>query len=650
MHARINIIAGLDSFRGYGLHLIHLVRGLRRVGYFPTVRPIHRDESLSKIPADIAECIVRGRQPEPVEIVLAPPGTAGTPGKRTVFISMWESTQLPKLAVDIFNTGALVIVPSEWCKRVFVESGVNVRVEVVPLGYDEFGVAGLKARVPSSLSVFGTAGRTAHGRKRKGIDEVIRAFLYAFPWQEGVRLEVKCHPDCNIHDPKDPRVVFIRKHWRQSNEVFEWLSGLSAFVSGARAEGFGLWQLQSMAAGVPVIAPAYGGLTQFYGGGISADLAVDHDIVPAEEGWSGDWCEPDIYHMANLMRYVHADRVAAALIGSKSLGSVNGLTWENHAAGVADHLAQLSGSKGEHKWRNAGEFGCVPANITAPDPQPNSVRFFHGLGDCANAAAVISAMRKIHNIDYSVHTSKSMRPVFERLGVKVVESAASKLVWGHPNYQGPLSIPWSDNKPAHNCPVPMNKEIWSAMKEPLAVPVRNDKTWVGHMRDSGDKLVLLHTRGVTSQRWKNMPESLERQMASARMDSVKLIWLDAPQWFNEPGDRRIASVSTQAADELIRLVEHMDAVIGIDSGPLHLARALGIPHVGVWFGMHPTAFVIPSKSAVHICVDGHPFENEYGSRSRYQAATPIRSAEWNLRPVKHISADVIMSALKEVMK
>jgi len=334
---RLTLVCQMAPWTGYGMHAIEIVRGMERLGVYVTVRPMQYIHGAfgAELPADIRGHFAHGIQPEEWELLLCPPRVAPTPGKRTIYYSMHESTRLPQQAVGYLNQAEAVIVPCEWCRQNFVASGVNRPIWVVPLGVDPklFHYRPMRMDGPT---VFGTAGRLAHGNARKGVNQVIRAFTEGFRLgTEPVRLEVKCYPDCPVFDCGDPRVTIHRGHWTPE-ACAEWLNHLTCYVSGATGEGWGLWQHQASACGRPVIGAIYGGLAEWLEGADALPVAFSEE--PAQEGYSGcgKWAEPDWSSVIEAMRSVAANRAGTAIVGELAAESVRHLTWENSVRRLLD--------------------------------------------------------------------------------------------------------------------------------------------------------------------------------------------------------------------------------------------------------------------------------------------------------------------------
>ncbi len=326
---RLTLAADINGFSGYGLHAIQLVRDLERLaGCYVAVRSTSKTEAFgASIPLDIRQRFVNGRQPEEWELLLHPPDMLPTPGKKTAYFTMNESSRLKPESVAFLSLADVVIVPCRWNEQSFLMSGVTVPIRCVPLGIDP-DVFYLRGFPATDKTIFGAAGRMAHGGVRKGLNEVIAAFQKAFPTSEEVELWVKCYPDCPIHRVNDPRIKITAAHLSDF-ELANWFAGLTCFVSAARGEGWGLMQHQAMATGRPLVSVNYGGVSEFFNG--SCGWELDYDLAPAKFAYEGQgvWAEARETSLIRTMQSVVRHPVEQGLRGLAANKMVERLTWEN---------------------------------------------------------------------------------------------------------------------------------------------------------------------------------------------------------------------------------------------------------------------------------------------------------------------------------
>jgi len=287
---RLTMLAALDACGGYGQTAIAFARGIEALaGAKVSIRASSVNERWAKIPEDIRERIVSGPQPGEWELLIHHPNFVPTPGKKTAYVTMNESTRLNPLSVHLLNQAAVVIVPSEFCAVTFSASGVTAPIRVVPLGFDP-KIYRWRPMPDGGGVVFGTAGSVAGGESRKGLGEVVTAFRKAFPLDKGlkVRLKIKCHPDRETDVWTDDDRIELTAEHLSDTALAEWYASLTCFVSVSKGEGFGLMPLQAMACGRPVISPKFGGVSEYFKE--DRGYVMPHTLVAAPPPYCGHWC------------------------------------------------------------------------------------------------------------------------------------------------------------------------------------------------------------------------------------------------------------------------------------------------------------------------------------------------------------------------
>lgn len=323
---RLTISASVNTFTGYGQLFCELFSGLERNGVFCAVRAIDTSELFGcSIPVEIKSRYVHCQQPEPWELLIKNPNHLPTPGRKTVMFTMYESTVLPREWVETLNRAELLIVPCEWCRNGFRKSGVTVPIEVVPLGYAEEVFHYLPPK-PSGPFTFGIAGRVSHGKERKGIRRAIDLWQQTFREIKNVNLAVKVHPDCDIGTVEDSRITVTRSHLNWA-KVRQWFGGIDVFLSLAKAEGFGLWQIQAMASGRPVMAAPYSGMAEYLTKENGFCLPYKETANPEYGG--GLWAEVDDETIKTAMLYAFTHREEVRQKGYQAAADARRFTWGN---------------------------------------------------------------------------------------------------------------------------------------------------------------------------------------------------------------------------------------------------------------------------------------------------------------------------------
>ena len=159
--------------------------------------------------------------------------------------------------------------------------------------------------------------------KRKNPSAVIKAFLDAFPKEKDPTqkfyLVVKAHSgtademeELKAEANNDPRIIFIFRVLNDAENI-ALHNYQDCYVSLHRSEGYGLNILESMGAGIPVIATSYSGNADFFGVAPSyhpqCHYLVPFKIVELKEDYGpykagNHWAEPDHDYTVKAMRKV----------------------------------------------------------------------------------------------------------------------------------------------------------------------------------------------------------------------------------------------------------------------------------------------------------------------------------------------------------
>ncbi len=135
-------------------------------------------------------------------------------------------------------------------------------------------------------------------------------------------------------------------------------------------------------------------------------------------------------------------------------------------------------------------------------------------------------------------------------------------------------------------------------------------------RDGRYPAVLLHYQGNTSGGQKDLDHDVADEVCAAVRRSglvpVLLDWdrrspLLADPHLHCPGaDHELwGGTGTGDAEALAALIEQATLMIGVDSGPLHVAGATSTPTLGVWTEHHPVHFFDLASNVTHLVPEGH---------------------------------------------
>ena len=218
--------------------------------------------------------------------------------------TMWESTRINDLLIEILSKFKCIIVPNEYNKTNFLKQGLSTDIEVVHLFCDTDVYKYNKPDDSRNKFVFGISNEDP----RKNLDRVIRCFAKAFTKDiKNVELQVKTCSG-NLQRICDNRITFINKKIPKE-DLRDWYYNLDVYVSGATCEGWGMMQQESMCCGRPIIFTNYGGLKEFANKDNSFEVGYDEVYSTGYWGdYGGKWSEFKEDEMIEMMRYCYNNR------------------------------------------------------------------------------------------------------------------------------------------------------------------------------------------------------------------------------------------------------------------------------------------------------------------------------------------------------
>jgi glycosyltransferase involved in cell wall biosynthesis len=224
--------------------------------------------------------------------------------------TMFETTEIPDIWAYCMQFVKGVIVPSEFCKRVF-EKKVTVPVHVAPLGVNPL-VYPYVERAPSDVFTFLMAGSLHY---RKGVEFAVKAFKTEFSRNEKVRLILKTRKDfldTGREFLDDPRIQVVNCDYDRQ-DMLDLYHAADCFIACSRGEASGLTPREAMATGIPAIVTNWGGLEEIADERYSYPLDIVGEVEAPPvctsyddgitQGQSiGNFCEPSVDHLRTLMR------------------------------------------------------------------------------------------------------------------------------------------------------------------------------------------------------------------------------------------------------------------------------------------------------------------------------------------------------------
>ncbi len=213
-----------------------------------------------------------------------------------IALTMFESTRIPGDWIKPLNEMDAVVVPSRWVSTVFKNCGVTVPIYVVPLGISD--VFQYKRRRKRKLfRILATGDATG----RKGLAEVLFAFMRAFTDRKDVELVVK-QKSPGVHYQNENIEVYSGEY--SEAQMCQLYQSSDLFVFPSKGEGFGLPPREAAATGALAITTHFSGT----GDDISKwGIPLGYSMVSA---WGGDqhqglgeWAQPDVDQLSSLMAW-----------------------------------------------------------------------------------------------------------------------------------------------------------------------------------------------------------------------------------------------------------------------------------------------------------------------------------------------------------
>lgn len=292
-----------DGHTSYSLVWLQAVRALGMSGMDVNTLPLESTIDSVALPRWAADTFVRKLQVEPWEIHISTPTYRPNTPKEVVFLTMWESTRMPPEALRTLNNVSAVMVPSEWQQTTFSAQGVNRPIFKVPLCIDT-DLYRFTPKKEKDCFVFGMAGATRVGGSRKRVKDAVDLWRFAFDGVEDVRLEVKLHSDDPELDTGDERITTFREFWDRK-KLARWYQHVDCYASISRGEGWSWHAHEAMATGRPVVAPAFGGISEFLTD--RTGYPVPYSLGPADGHYreGGLMADVDEDAFCDLMRQVY---------------------------------------------------------------------------------------------------------------------------------------------------------------------------------------------------------------------------------------------------------------------------------------------------------------------------------------------------------
>lgn len=227
-------------------------------------------------------------------------------------LTMWESDYLHRLGVNELNeTAAKVFVPCKWNLHSFNRSKVK-NLELLNLFVDDrFFNYQPKYNLKTFTFIAGAnLNNYNNANSRKNINLIIDSFLRAFKNVDDVELVIKATGcDKNLLRSYIGSKINIVFDDFSDLEMRNFLASGDVFVSSSRSEGWGFFQIESLAVGRPIITINYGGIKEFCNNSNSFFIDYQEELAPGVLGkGGGSWANPNQDSLIEKMLYCYKNK------------------------------------------------------------------------------------------------------------------------------------------------------------------------------------------------------------------------------------------------------------------------------------------------------------------------------------------------------
>lgn len=194
--------------------------------------------------------------------------------KALIGIDVADTDKLGRIGVQLANLIDLIIVPSNFCKQVFQQSGVKTKIEVVPHGLSKLFFEGKRIpKDPYLKELYNLKQKKEyiyvlffliHSGERKGVDDVYEVMERIVSKYKNVKLIMKIGVMSKYHKEKVENLGgFIFSKYLPEDELVALYDMCDIYLGFSRGGGFEIPFLEALSRGVIVLTGSKGSWTDF---------------------------------------------------------------------------------------------------------------------------------------------------------------------------------------------------------------------------------------------------------------------------------------------------------------------------------------------------------------------------------------------------
>lgn len=227
-------------------------------------------------------------------------------------LTMWETDLLHRLSVDELNdTASKVFVPSNWNLETFKKCNVK-NVEKLNLFVDNRYFNYKPKKDLSKFTFIAGAHLNDYGcaNDRKDIGLIIECFLKIFKNDKNAELLIKASGTNKnkLRQFLDSNIKIVYDNLSES-QLSDFLASGDVFISSSKSEGWGFFQIESLAVGRPIITIDYGGIKEFCNKNNSFFIDYEEELATGYFGRGGGcWAKLNQESLINQMLYCYKNQ------------------------------------------------------------------------------------------------------------------------------------------------------------------------------------------------------------------------------------------------------------------------------------------------------------------------------------------------------